>query len=221
MPSSKEKIAAKKAAMTEDEKSLARKKDAMRKRADRAKRGIKKRKDMSPETLDKVREADRERWHIRQRSMTEEEREKVRESHRRSMAKRRSEGKITYKDPVKKEDSVKIEKKERAQIRQVLRRRKARLILSEEMKISERKKAKEGMTVFRKEGRLRIYMQRKKRGICEMKWKEFLAANPMFMALEDAKIEEMEEVKRQKEKKWVDLKKWDADMRWKKAMGYL
>ena len=221
MPSTKEKIAAKKAAMTEDEKTLARKKDAMRKKADRAKRGIRKRKDLSPETLDKVREADRKRWHIRQSSMTEGEREKVRESHRRSMAKRRSEGKITLGDTGKKKESVKIKKNERAQIRQVLRRRKARLILSEEMKILERKKAKEGMTVFRKEGRLRMYMQRKKRGICEMKWKEFLAINPKFMALEDKKIEEMEEVKRQKEKKWDDLKKWDADRRLKKAMGLL
>ena len=35
MPSTKEKIAAKKAAMTPDEKALARKKDAMRKRADK------------------------------------------------------------------------------------------------------------------------------------------------------------------------------------------
>ena len=54
-----------------------------------------------------------------------------------------------------------------------------------------------------------------------MKWKEFLAINPKFMALEDKKIEEMEEVKRQKEKEWDDLKKWDADRRLKKAMGLL
>ena len=206
MPSTKDKIAARKAAMTEDEKSLARKKDALRKKAERALKGIKKRSDMSPETLSKVREADRKRWDSKQRSMTVEEREKVRESHRRSMAKRRSSGKITSKDTGKKKDKVKI-KKERAKIRQVLRRRTARLLLSDEMKISERKKAREGMIVFRKEGRLRSYKQRKKRGFCEMKWKKLLAENPMLKALEDKKVEEMKEVKRQRERKCEDLKK--------------
>ena len=113
MPSSKEKIAAKKAAMTPDEKALARKKDAMRKRAERALRGIKKRKDMSPDTLDKVREADRKRWKIKQRSMTEEERDKVRERVRQSMAKkRRSEGKNRCKDLGNDKDSDKIDERD-------------------------------------------------------------------------------------------------------------
>ena len=209
--------------MTEDEKSLARKKDSIRKKAERALKGIKKRKDMSPETLEKVREADRKRWNSKEMSMTEEERDKDRESHRQSMAKRRSEGKIGIKDPGNKKckESVTIKKKEISQIRQVLRRRKARLTLSEEMKISARKKAREGMRVFRKEGRLRMYMQRKKRGFCEMKWKKFLAANPKFMALEDKKNEEIEKVKRQKEKEFEDLKRWDEDRRLKKAKGLL
>ena len=35
----------------------------------------------------------------------------------------------------------------------------------------------ERMMEFRKEGRLREYMQRKKRGFCDMKWKKFLAEN--------------------------------------------
>ena len=82
MPSTKDKIAAKKAAMTEEEKSMARKKDAMRKKLERALKGTKKRGDMSPETLDKVRKADRKRWHNKQRSMNEEERDKVREGHK-------------------------------------------------------------------------------------------------------------------------------------------
>ena len=192
MPSTKEKIAAKRKAMTEEEKSLARKKDAMRKR---------KRRDMSPETLDKVREADRKRWDIKQRSMTEEEREKVRESHRqrKKAKKRREENKCIIKNQDNKKDSVQNNKKERARIRQVLRRRKERLLLSEEMKLTARKKAREGMTVFRKEGRLREFMQRKRRGFCEMKWKKFLAANPKFMALEEKKVEEIRQVKRQEQ----------------------
>ena len=33
------------------------------------------------------------------------------------------------------------------------------------------------MMEFRKEGRLREYMQRKRRGFCDMKWKKFLAEN--------------------------------------------
>ena len=94
MPSTKEKIAAKKAAMTEEEKSKAREKDAMRKRLERALKGTKKRGDMSPETLDKVRKADRKRWDIKQRSMNKEERDKVREGHRRSMAKKRVQEKL-------------------------------------------------------------------------------------------------------------------------------
>ena len=54
-----------------------------------------------------------------------------------------------------------------------------------------------------------------------MKWKKFLAANPKFMALEDKKNEEIEEVKRQKEKEFEDLKRWDEDRRLKKAKGLL
>ena len=113
MPSTKEKITAKRKAMTEEEKSLARKKDAMRKR---------KRRDMSPETLDKVREADRKRWDIKQRSMTEEEREKVRESHRqrKKAKKRREENKCIIKNQDNKKDSVQNNKKERARIRQTM-----------------------------------------------------------------------------------------------------
>ena len=190
MPSTKETIAAKRRAMTEEERSLARKKDAMRKM---------KRRDMSPKTLDKVREADRKRWDIRQRSMTEEERDKVRESHRQSMArKRRSEGIISFEERSYKKDSSQVKRNERAKIKQVLRRRKERLLLSNEMKIAAREKAREGMMEFRKEGRLRKYMQRKKRGFCEMKWKKFLVANPRFMALEEKKMEDM---KRQREAK--------------------
>ena len=181
MPSTKEKIAAKRKSMNEEERSLARIKDAMRKS---------KRRDMSPRTLDKVREADRKRWDIKQRSMTEEERDKVRESHRQSMAKRRiKESNISLKDPENKKDIVKIKKNERNLIKQVLRRRRERLLLSEEMKLAARDKAREGMREFRKEGRLRKYMQRKKRGFVEMKWKKFLSVNPKFMALEEGKIE--------------------------------
>ena len=65
--------------------------------------------------------------------------------------------------------------------------RKFRLLLSDEMKITARKKAREGMTLFRKEGALRDYMQRKKRGFCEMKWNKFLGENPKFKALEEIK----------------------------------
>ena len=190
MPSNKETIAAKRKAMTHEERALARMKDAMRKR---------KRRDMSPRTLEKVREADRKRWDIKQRSMTQEERDKVRESHRQSMAKRRSKEKIVSKDPVIKKDSALAKKNEKAQIKQVLRRRKERLLLSEEMKIAARERARLGMIEFRNEGRLRKYMQRKKRGFCEMKWKKFLAANPKYRALEDKKIEDMKELKRQKD----------------------
>ena len=177
MPSTKDKIAAKKAAMTEEEKSMARKKDAMRKKLERALKGTKKRGDMSPETLDKVRKADRKRWHIKQRSMNEEERDKVREGHKKSMAKKRDTGKIKILKQKNEESNAKTKKKEQANIRQVLRMRKIRYLLSDKMKIKEREKAREGMMEFRKEGRLREYMQRKRRGICDMKWEKFLAEN--------------------------------------------
>ena len=177
MPSTKDKIAAKKAAMTEEEKSMARKKDAMRKKLERALKGTKKRGDMSPETLDKVRKEDRKRWHIKQRSMNEEERDKVREGHKKSMAKKRGTGKIKILKQKNEESNAKTKKKEQANIRQVLRMRKIRYLLSDKMKILEREKAREGMMEFRKEGRLREYMQRKRRGICDMKWEKFLAEN--------------------------------------------
>ena len=204
MPSTKEKIAAKKAAMTEEEKSMAKKKDAMRKKLERAQnpasmteedksmarekdamrkrleralKGTKKRGDMSPETLDKVRKADRKRWDIKQRSMNKDERDKVREGHKRSMAKKKGTGKIKVVKQKNEERNAKIKKKEQANIRQVLRMRKIRFVLSDKMKILERKKAREGMMEFRKEGRLREYMQRKRRGFCDMKWKKFLAEN--------------------------------------------
>ena len=177
MPSTKDKIAAKKAAMTEEEKSMARKKDAMRKKLERALKGTKKRGDMSPETLDKVRKADRKRWHNKQRSMNEEERDKVREGHKKSMAKIRATGKIKILKQKNEESNAKTKKKEQANIRQVLRMRKIRYLLSDKMKILEREKAREGMMEFRKEGRLREYMQRKRRGFCDMKWKKFLAEN--------------------------------------------
>ncbi len=177
MPSTKDKIAAKKAAMTEEEKSMARKKDAMRKKLERSLKGTKKRGDMSPETLDKVRKADRKRWHIKQRSMNEEERDKVREGHKKSMAKKRGTGKIKILKQKNEESNAKIKKKEQANIRQVLRMRKIRYLLSDKMKIKEREKAREGMMECRKEGRLREYMQRKRRGICDMKWEKFLAEN--------------------------------------------
>ena len=177
MPSTKDKIAAKKAAMTEEEKSMARKKDAMRKKLERAQKGTKKRGDMSPETLDKVRKADRKRWHNKQRSMNEEERDKVREGHKKSMAKIRATGKIKILKQKNEESNARTKKKEQANIRQVLRMRKIRYLLSDKMKILEREKAREGMMEFRKEGRLREYMQRKRRGFCDMKWKKFLAEN--------------------------------------------
>ena len=177
MPSTKDKIAAKKAAMTEEEKSMARKKDAMRKKLERALKGTKKRGDMSPETLDKVRKADRKRWDIKQRSMNKEERDKVREGHKKSMAKKRGTGKIKILKQKNEESNAKIKKKEQANIRQVLRMRKIRYLLSDKMKILEREKARKGMMELRKEGRLREYMQRKRRGFCDMKWKKFLAEN--------------------------------------------
>ena len=164
MPSTKEKIAAKKAAMTEEEKSMAREKDARRKRLERALKGTKKRGDMSPETLDKVRKADRKRWDIKQRSMNKEERDKVREGHRRSMAKKKGTGKIKVVKQKNEERNAKIKKKEQANIKQVLRMRKIRYVLSDKMKILERKKAREGMMEFRKEGRLkRVHAKEEKR----------------------------------------------------------
>lgn len=222
MPSSKQKIAAKKAAMTEEEKSIARKKDAMRKQSERALKGIKKRRDMSPETLDRVREADRKRWNSKQSVMTEEEREEVRVINRKSKAKYRDEGKVKIeKHDNKMRKSRQSMTKEQANIKQVLRMRKTRLLYSYEMKISARKKAREGMIEFRKEGRLREYMQRKKRGFCEMKWKRFLEENPKFMALEKKKIQLMREIERQREEKWEEDFRLIADIKKRKAMGLL
>ena len=184
MPSSKENYLARHLAMTEEERNAARKKDAMRKRESRAINGVKRRKDLSPERLKHVREMERKRWNMNQRNMTEEEREKVREKDRQRKSKYRRARNIK----MKKDNN----QSERKKIKHVLRMRKARLLLSEEMRILERIKAQEGMVALRKVGRLRKYMQRKKRGFCEMKWNKFLAENPKFMALEEKKNEEME-----------------------------
>ena len=77
MPRKKEDLALAWLQKSEEEKKLIRQKNAERMRLTRAKKGIKKRSEMTPEELDMVRTKDRRQKRDKRKEMSEEEREVV------------------------------------------------------------------------------------------------------------------------------------------------
>ena len=168
--------------MSDNEKALARKKDAERKRASRARKGTKKRSEMTQEELTLVRELDKKKKQKRRQKLTEEEREEIRDKDRKRKRKRKPESK---KDPK--------EKREKGNISSLLSMRKLRLLQTEEKKSLARQKAKEGMRIYRQEGPVREYKERDKKHKWAVKWKKYLLQNPMICELEEKKKKKMTE----------------------------
>ena len=82
---------------------------------------------------------------------------------------------------------VVLVEKERNNLNKLIFMRKQRLLQSEEEKIISRKKAREGMRIFRKEGPIREYLERNKKHVWAVKWRKVLSKNQKLKDLEDKK----------------------------------
>ena len=160
---------------SEDEKMQARKKDAERKRASRALQGTKKRSEMTNDELAHIRELDRKSKKIRRNNLTSQEKDVIRIKDRNAKQIKRN--------------SLTLAQKEKNKIKILIQVRTHRLLQSERNKSVARYKAKEGMRVFRKEGPMREFSERRKKHIWAVKWKKFLSLNPMIKELEEKKRE--------------------------------
>ena len=94
MPTNKEVLALRWAQKSEEEKNVVRKKTADRIKLLRAKKGQKKRSEMNPEELAKLRAQDRYRKMQRRREMTADQREEIRAKDREATAKKRRQDKL-------------------------------------------------------------------------------------------------------------------------------
>ena len=107
MPTNKEVLAQRWNQKTEEEKEQIRKKNAERIRLLRAKKGQKKRSEMNPDELAKVRAKDRYKKIQRRKKMTEDQKEKIRAMDRENAARRRKQNQ----ENMKKEKDLNEEKK--------------------------------------------------------------------------------------------------------------
>ena len=80
-----------------------------------------------------------------------------------------------------------LAEKERNNLNKLIFMRKHRLLQSEEQKIISRKKAREGMRIFRKDGPIREYLERNKKHVWAVKWRKVLSQNLKLKDLEDKK----------------------------------
>ena len=195
MPSKKEDLALAWLQKSEEEKKLIRQKNAERMRLARAKKGIKKRSEMTPEELDMVRTKDRRQKRDKRKEMSEEEREVVKAKDRVRKAEGSQMKKLTNISKSLKEIKnidLKIDCKEQKKLKQlmnnckiqakirgnrteqeteevnvdlVIRNRRMRSSRSRVGKILAAIEAKEGMREYRKFGFLREYKQRKRRDL--------------------------------------------------------
>ena len=195
MPRKKEDLALAWLQKSEEEKKLIRQKNAERMRLARAKKGIKKRSEMTPEELDMVRTKDRRQKRDKRKEMSEEEREVVKAKDRVRKAEGSPMKKLTNVSKSLKEIKnidLKIDCKEQKKLKQlmnnckiqakirgnrteqeteevnvdlVIRNRRMRSSRSRVEKILAAIEAKEGMRENRKFGFLREYKQRKRRDL--------------------------------------------------------
>ena len=194
MPRKKEDLALAWLQKSEEEKTLIRQKNAERMRLARAKNGIKKRSEMTPQELVMVRTKDRRLKKEKRKEMSEEEKKVVQAKDRlrksektqvklTNVTKSRQETqKIDLKLDLKEKkkllqmsNNCKIQTKIRANrteqeaeevnVDLVIRNRRMRSSMSRVAKILAALKAKEGMREYRKFGYLREYKQRKRRDL--------------------------------------------------------
>ena len=158
-----------------DEKISAKKKDAERKRTSRALKESKKRSEMTQEELTLVRELDRKRAQRTRIHFTNEKREEIKKKDRERKRK-----------PEERSDETK-ERTEKKKMSSLISRRKLRLLENKESKTLARQNAKEGMRVFRREGPIRDYKERKKTHKWAVRWKKYLIQNPKISELEEKK----------------------------------
>ena len=190
--------------MSEDEKLLARMKDAERKRLARLLRPTKKRSEMTSEELNKARASDKIRKQNERFRLTSQKKEIIKKKDR----KRKKKGKLVFKEEKKNSEEEKkylkqkknnraikqkqrkcmiLADKERNNLKKLIFMRKQRLLQSEEEKIILRTKAREGMRTFRKEGPIREYLERNKKHVWAVKWRKVLSQNLKLKDLEDEK----------------------------------
>ena len=165
-------VVKRKGTKSEEEKLQARKKDAERKRVSRSLKGSKMRSDMTNEELAHIRELDRKRQRRRRRmNQTKQEKDMIKIKDREARKLKRN--------------LLTTAEKEKHKTKLLIQVRKHRLLQSETNKSIARYKAKEGMRVFRKEGPLKEFSERRKKHIWAVKWKKFLSCNPRIRELEE------------------------------------
>ena len=159
----------------DDEEISAKKKDAERKQTSRKLKGSKKRSEMTQEELILVRELDRKKAQRRRLKLTREKKEEIKKKDRERKRK-----------PEERRDETK-EIREKKKMSSLMSMRKLRLLENEESKALARHNAKEGMRVFRREGPIRDYKERKKKHLWAVRWKKYLIQNPKISELEEKK----------------------------------
>ena len=195
MPRKKEDLALAWLQKSEEEKTLIRQKNAERMRLARAKNGIKKRSEMTPQELDMVRTKDRRLKREKRKEMSEEEKEVVKAKDRLRKSEVTQVKKLTNVTKSLKElqnIDLKLDIKEKKKLKQmsnnckiqakirgnrteqeaeavnvdlVIRNRKMRSAMSRSAEILAALEAREGMREYRKFGYLRDYKQRKRRDL--------------------------------------------------------
>ena len=190
--------------MSEEAKLLARMKDAERKRLARLLRPPKKRSEMTSEELNKVRASDKIRKQNERLRLTSQKKEIIKIKDRKRKKKEKfvikedkeysekekkylKQKKSNRKMKQKQRKCVILAEKERNNLNKLIFMRKQRLLQSEEEKIITRKKAREGMRIFRKEGPIREYLERNKKHVWAVKWRKVLSQNQKLKDLEDKK----------------------------------
>ena len=195
MPRKKEDLALAWLQKSEEEKTLIRQKNAERMRLARAKNGIKKRSEMTPQELVMVRTKDRRLKREKRKEMSEEEKEVVKAKDRLRKSEVTQVKKLTNVTKSLKElqnIDLKLDIKEKKKLKQmsnnckiqakirgnrteqeaeavnvdlVIRNRKMRSAMSRSAEILAALEAREGMREYRKFGYLRDYKQRKRRDL--------------------------------------------------------
>ena len=195
MPRKKEDLALAWLQKSEEERTLIRQKNAERMRLARAKNGIKKRSELTPQELDMVRTKDRRLKREKRKEMSEEEKEVVKAKDRLRKSEVAQVKKLTNVTKSLKElqnIDLKLDIKEKKKLKQmsnnckiqakirgnrteqeaeavnvdlVIRNRKMRSAMSRSAEILAALEARDGMREYRKFGYLRDYKQRKRRDL--------------------------------------------------------
>lgn len=220
MPSRKEDLAIRWANKSEEEKKIERKKNAERIRLYRAKKGQKKRSDMTPDELAKERAKDRNKKRRKRMKMTDMQRDKVKAKDRERKARKRRQretknvaeetsqktkqklkqlsNNCRIQDKIEKERAP--EEKECIQVEkaEVEFKRSSNVTLNS--KLLKRIQTRIGMREHRRYGFLREYKQRKKRNIVDLElWKNI--PNPISEYFKKVKEVETEEERKEELKR--------------------